>query len=168
MKPRVYLETTVIGYLTMWPSRDVVVAAHQQITRQWWQTQRSNYDLFVSQPVVQECGAGDPVASAERLKSMEGIPLLEVTPEVMSLAGQLMQQLAIPQRASLDAVHIAIAAVNGMDYLLTWNCTHIANAALRPIIDDACRLGGYDPPIICTPEELGDTAAGGSTIGLPS
>lgn len=153
MKPRVYVETTVPSYLTAWPSRDLVRAAQQQITREWWD-RRDRFDLFVSPQVLMECQAGDPTAAADRMTALAGLPLLDQTPDVAALAQALVQEVPIPSRAAADAVHIATAAVHGMQYLLTWNCTHIANAALRPRIEATCRAGGFEPPLICTPQEL--------------
>ena len=153
MKPKVYIETTVVSYLTGWPSRDLIVAAHQQITREWWQA-RTRFDLYVSQIVIREAGGGDPEPAALRLKAVEGIQVLELSPEARSLAKQLITEGPLPEKAELDALHIGIAVVNGMDYLLTWNCTHIANAAMRHMIEAVCRSMGYEPPVICTPEEL--------------
>jgi hypothetical protein len=153
MKPRVYLETTIPSYLTAWPSRDLVRAAHQQITREWW-ANRGAFELYSSRLVVQECQAGDSQAAADRLAALTGIPLLEQTPDTAALAEALLQGVPLPERAAADALHIAIAAVHGLDYLLTWNCTHIANVTLRPRIEAVCRGAGYEPPLICTPEEL--------------
>lgn len=153
MKPRVYLETTVPSYLTAWPSRDLVRAAHQQITQEWW-ANRGSFELYSSRLVVQECQAGDSQAAADRLAALAGIPLLEQTPDAAALAEALLHGVPLPERAAADAVHIAIAAVHGLDYLLTWNCTHIANVTLRPRIEAVCRAAGYEPPLICTPEEL--------------
>ena len=153
MKPRIYLETTIPSYLTAWPSRDLVRAAHQQITREWWE-RRHEYEPFVSQLVIRECQAGDPVAAAARLEVLEGLPLLAESEEAESLARDLLDRVPLPDRATADALHIATAAVHGMDYLLTWNCTHIANAAFRGPIEAVCRDAGFEPPTICTPEEL--------------
>ncbi len=153
MKPRVYLETTLPSYLTAWPSRDLVRAAHQQITREWW-TGRDAFDLYTSRLVLLECQAGDPQAAAARVSSLDGIPLLEQTPEVATLAQSLISEVPLPERAAADAIHIALAAFHGLDYLLTWNCKHIANVTLRPQIEAVCRASGYEPPLICTPEEL--------------
>lgn len=153
MKPTVYIETTVPSYLTAWPSRDLVRAAHQQITREWW-AHRDAFDLYMSRLVVQECQAGDQQAAVDRLAALAGIPLLEQTPEAGELADALLRDVPLPQKAAADALHIATAAVHGMQYLLTWNCTHIANAALRPQIEAVCRAAGFEPPLICTPEEL--------------
>jgi hypothetical protein len=101
-----------------------------------------------------ECQAGDPTAAADRLAALAGLPLLDQTGEVVALAEALVRDVPLPPRVGGDAVHIATAAVHGMQYLLTWNCTHIANAALRPRIEAVCRAAGYEPPLICTPEEL--------------
>jgi hypothetical protein len=154
IQPRVYLETTVPSYLTAWLSRDLIRAAHQQITREWWERRRADFELFISQLVLRECRAGDPDAAAERLKVLLDLPLLEETEEAVALAAALVAQAALPDRASADALHIAIAAANGIEYLLTWNCTHIANAELRGQIEAVCREHGFEPPVICTPEEL--------------
>ena len=154
MKPKVYLETTIPSYLTARPSRDLVTAAHQQITREWWDTRRHDFDLFVSQMVIDEASAGDPEATTRRLDVLASLPLLDPQAEGTALAQMLIDHIPLPARAAADALHIAIAVVNGMDYLLTWNCTHIANAALRGRIEAACRSRGFRVPIICTPEEL--------------
>lgn len=153
MRSKVYLETTVISYLTAAPSRDIVQAAHQQITREWWD-RRKDFDLFVSQAVITEAGRGDPGAAARRLAALEDVGVLEVTEDASRLAEAFIEQHALPAKAAVDALHIAVAVVMGMDYVVTWNCTHIANAVIRPKIEDACRQLGYDPPVICTPEEL--------------
>ena len=154
MKPRVYIETTIPSYLTARPSRDLILAANQQqLTREWW-SKRNHFELYVSRLVVQECQAGDQVAATDRLGSLAGLPLLEQTPEVDNLAEDLFRKISLPKRASADAFHIAIAAVHGIDYLLTWNCTHIANVTLRPKIEEICREAKYEPPLICTPQEL--------------
>jgi predicted nucleic acid-binding protein len=153
MKPRVYLETTIPSYLTAWPSRDLFRAAQQQMTQEWW-GRRANFDLFISPLVLVECQAGDPVAAADRLAAIAGLPLLDQTDAVTALAQELTKTVPIPARAAADAVHIATAAVHGMQYLLTWNCTHIANVVLRTRIEAACRSVGCEPPLICTPPEL--------------
>jgi hypothetical protein len=153
LSSKVYLETTVISYLTAAPSRDIVQAAHQQITREWWE-RRKAFDLFVSQAVITEVGRGNPDAAARRLAALDNVAVLEVTEDASRLAEALIDQHALPAKAVVDALHIAVAVVMGMDYVLTWNCTHIANAAIRPRIEEACRKLGYEPPVICTPEEL--------------
>jgi len=153
MKHQVYLETTIPSYLTSWLSRDLVIAAHQQITREWWQN-RNRFDLFISQVVMREVSGGDSQMAAKRREILENVSVLEVTKEAIELAQKLVDRGPIPEKAAVDALHIAIAVVNGMDYLLTWNCSHIANASMRTKIDHVCRSSGYEPPVICTPEEL--------------
>jgi hypothetical protein len=152
--PSVYLETTIPSYLTAWRSPDLVTAARQQITRQWWDTRRHNFDLFISQLVIDEASAGDPNAAARRLETLESVPLLSPQDDTDLLVELLIHDLALSDCAAADAVHIALSVVNGMDFLLTWNCTHIANALFRPAIEGACRSLGYQAPVICTPEEL--------------
>jgi hypothetical protein len=154
MKPKIYIETTVPSYLAARPSRDLIRAAHQQLTREWWENRRSDFELFVSQVVVQEASGGDPTAAAERLALLNDLPVLDVGTEVELFGQQLLRQLPLPLKAAVDALHISIAAVNGMDYLLTWNCKHIANATLRKRIVTLCESSGYTAPLICTPEEL--------------
>ena len=153
MKPRVYVETSIISYLTSSPSRDLIVAAHQQITREWWSAS-DRFDLYASQIVIREAQDGDPNAAASRLSVLEEINVLELTPQAQELAHHFVQEIPFPAKAAVDALHIAVAVVNGMDYLLTWNCAHIANAAMRHKIEAVCRSMGYEVPVICTPEEL--------------
>lgn len=152
--PKVYVETTIPSYLTAWPSRDIVIAAHQQVTRQWWETRRHDFDLFVSALVIEEASAGDKGAAARRLKAVEAMPLLELTDEVTGFAKKLTEQNVIPEKKVEDALHVAAAVVHGMDYLLTWNLSHIAKAEVRNKIERFSRFSGYESPIICTPEEL--------------
>jgi predicted nucleic acid-binding protein len=153
MKSRIYLETSVISYLTAWPSRDLVRAGHQETTREWWAT-RSTFELYISQLVLEEAAAGDPAAAAKRLEALRDVPVLELTAEATGLGRDLLREAALPAKAAADALHIAIAAVQGMDCLVTWNCAHIANATMRPRIEAICRANGFEPPVICTPLEL--------------
>ena len=154
MKPKLYLETTIPSYLTAWPSRDLIVAGHQQITKEWWRTRKDDFDIHVSRLVLNEAGEGDPQAAKERLQVLAGLPELGITPDVNRLAKLLLAESIVPAKAATDAAHIAIAAVHGVHFLLTWNCTHIANAAIASEIELACRELGFDCPVICTPEEL--------------
>ena len=153
MKPKVYLETSIPSYLTAWRSRDLIMAANQEITKEWWEN-RDQFELYISALVLQEAGAGDPDAAQKRLEQLDDIPELDITEEVEQLANILIQKVPLPAKARIDALHIAAAALNGMDYLLTWNCSHIANAVLRQKIEAVCRELGYEPPTICTPQEL--------------
>lgn len=153
-KAAVYLETSLIGYATSRPSRDLVVAGHQAITREWFAVRAQAYDLFISQLVTGEAAGGDEDAARERAAFLEGIPRLGITDAAGKLAAKLVGSGAVPRKASEDALHIAVATVHGVDYLLTWNCRHIANATMRQAIERVCREAGYEPPVICTPEEL--------------
>jgi len=153
-KPTVYIETTVVSYLTAWTSRDLVRAAQQQQTREWWDVRREDFELVCSELVEREAAAGDPVAAGDRLKALTDLRVLVATPEAAALAVDLIKRLQLPPRAQPDALHVAIAATNGIDYLLTWNCRHLSNAVLRPRIEWVCRDNGLEPPVICTPPEL--------------
>ena len=157
MAERVYIETTIISYLTAWPSRDVVMAGHQQVTQEWWETRRANYDLCVSQLVIDEAQAGDAQAAQDRVEVLRAMLVLETTRAALVLAKELLRAGALPAKAADDALHIAVAAVHAVPYLLTWNCRHLANAVMRPVIESVCKTKGFSPPIICTPEELLET-----------
>lgn len=159
MNASVYIETSIISYLSARPSRDIVIAAHQALTRRWWRG-RASYTVFVSQVVLDEAALGDPAVRTRRLRALRGIPRLALTDEATELAGELVRRRALPKKATVDAFHIGIAAAHQVDYLLTWNCKHLANATMRGTIEAICRSAGLTPPIICTPEEL---PSGGST-----
>lgn len=154
MKPRAYIETSVVSYLTAWPSRDVVIAGHQQITHDWWRNVADRFELVASQLVVSEASAGDPDAARDRLAAITGMTLLDASDEALKLAQELISSGAVPAKAAEDAAHIAIAVTNGVEFLVTWNCRHIANAAMRSQIERVCRTAGYEPTTICTPDEL--------------
>jgi len=154
MIERVYIETSFVSYLTARPSRDLIVAGHQQITHDWWDTRRRDYELCVSQLVLQEAGDGDPQAAQERLDVLATMTVLEIKEEAVELAEELVQAGALPAKAGNDALHIAVAAFNRIPYLLTWNCRHMANATMRAQIESVCARKGFKAPIICTPEEM--------------
>ncbi|SPE36523.1 conserved hypothetical protein [Candidatus Sulfopaludibacter sp. SbA6] len=141
MKAKLYLETTIPSYLVGRPSRDLLVAAHQEITRDWWESRRSEFDLYVSELVVQEVRAGDAHLANQRLEILRGVPILAVNDEILQLAEDLITEGPIPRKAAGDAAHIAIATVYGCEYLLTWNCRHIANAelhrAIRRVVEES-------------------------------
>jgi len=149
-----YLETSVISYLTSRPSRDLITAANQQISHEWWERRHLDFELVVSAYVWVEAGAGDPHAARARLALLENIAQLPWSAEAEALAEVLCVQGALPTKARLDALHVASAAVAGVDFLLTWNCTHIANAETLPRIEAVCREQGFEPPRISTPLEL--------------
>jgi hypothetical protein len=154
MSPTAYVETSVISYLAAHPSRDLITAARQQLTHEWWRVRRPQFEVYISQLVLDESAAGDPEAAARRATVLAGLPLLDVTPAAVALARRLLDMAKLPAQGGADALHIATAACPGMDYLLTWNSTHIANAELRPRIERACRALGYEAPVLCTPDEL--------------
>jgi len=154
MKSRVYVETTIVSYLTSRVSRDLVVAAHQRITRQWWEECAPSHELYISELVQQEVARGDASAAAARVAAIEELPILGITTEAIDLAESLVAEGPVPSEAAVDALHVGVAAANGMDYLLTWNCRHLANAALRTRFQVSLELAGYGCPVICTPEEL--------------
>jgi len=154
MKPTLYLETTVPSYLVSQPSRDLVVAAHQQITNEWWAHQREKFDIYISQFVFDEARAGDTILAGERMKIISKFPKLEVNQDVKYLAALLIRERIIPAKAVIDAAHIAVSAVHGMEFLLTWNCAHLANAVIAKRIQKVCLDHGFLYPVICTPEEL--------------
>ncbi len=154
MKESVYIETSIPSYLTARPSRDVRAAAWQQITSQWWDEARADYELFISELVIVEVSAGNPEAAARRLEALQGIAELPIDEEVQELAEQLISKGGIPSDAEADALHIAVAAVHRVDYLLTWNFRHIDSAAKKPIIRSICTAAGYLYPEICAPMEL--------------
>jgi predicted nucleic acid-binding protein len=154
MKPKVYLETTIPSLLTAWPQRDLVLAADQQVTREWWETRRKDFLLFVSQVVLDEAAEGDPAAAAARLELLRPLPVLEVTADVELVAKSVLRTKLIPLKAADDALHLAIAAVHRVHFLLTWNCRHLANAAIAGGLATACEAAGYRMPVICTPREL--------------
>ena len=150
----VYVETSILSYLTARPSRDLLAAAHQQITREWWDGPRGRFEVFVSALVEQESRRGDPDAAQRRVEALGDLPTLEIVEEAYELAAALIAGGALPKSAADDATHIALAAVHGMDYLLTWNCRHIDNAETKPTVRAVCAAHGCSCPEICTPEEL--------------
>jgi predicted nucleic acid-binding protein len=154
MKSKVYLETTIVSYLTARPSRDLIITAHQQLTQEWWTNRRADFELYASQLVLIEASAGNAEMAQRRLKAFDSAMLLEIKPEAVALARMFVTKGPLPEKAVADALHIAIATVHGIDYLLTWNCKHIANAEMQTAVTIRCRAAGYEPPVICTPEEL--------------
>ena len=154
MKQKLYIESTIPSYLTARRSRGLIVAAHQEITQEWWEKRKNDFDIYISQFVLDEVGAGDPEASKKRLNAIEEFEQLDITDDVAGLAEALVAKGAIPPNAPTDAAHIAVAAVHSMQFLMTWNCTHIANAEISSVVKKICKSHGFECPIICTPEEL--------------
>jgi predicted nucleic acid-binding protein len=154
MGKRVYIETSVISYLVARPSRNIMTEAWQLATKHWWDNRRSFFDLFASELVLAEASQGDPEAARRRKEQLKNIPDLEVTDSAVALAKNLVGQHALPKEALDDAMHLAVAAVHGIDYLLTWNCRHLDNAEMKPLMRSVCAVAGYRCPEICTPQEL--------------
>jgi predicted nucleic acid-binding protein len=154
MRKTVYIETSIASYLAAVPSRDMRAMAWQQITTQWWSEERPKFILFTSEIVFVEAARGDAAAARRRLAYLRGIRELKIDDEARSLAERLITEGAIAQKAEVDALHVAVAAVHGIDYLLTWNCRHIDNAAMKPRMRFICAEAGFTCPEICTPLEL--------------
>lgn len=152
-KPTVYVETSVISYLTARPSRDVITAGRQLITVRFWD-RRDEFDLTSSELVVREASRGNPATAAKRLSMLEGMEIVSASEEALRLSRLFIERAVLPSNAAEDALHIAIAAAAGIEFLLTWNFAHMANAAVRRQVEEICREEGYAPVIICTPQEL--------------
>ncbi len=160
-KASVYVETSIVSYLSARLSRDLFLAACQQVTFDWWENKGSQYDLFTSELVVTEAKAGNPDAAAKRLRFLRELPELKITETAKLLAKALVKQSALPNKAQVDALHISIAAIHRIDYLLTWNCRHIDNPATKPIMRRVCDNEGYSCPEICTPIEMMEVGGNG-------
>jgi len=152
--PTLYVETSIVSYLRQRPSTQVVTAARQVLTHQWWHHERANYELVASQYVIDEASDGDPDLAGEGLASLDGIPLLTADPDVEDIAKEIMARAILPPKALFDALHIAITAHHRIEYLLTWNCRHIANAKILPRIHSVLNDLSIPIPIICTPVEM--------------
>lgn len=154
MKQKVYLETTIPSFVTSLPSRDIVIAGKQEVSREWWNNRRELFELYVSPFVIDEAQKGNAEAAAKRMQLIRNIPVIADDDEVKRIAETIIQGGLIPKKASADAFHIAVATRHGVDILLTWNCTHIANAQILKKIEKVVELLNYDLPVICTPYEL--------------
>jgi predicted nucleic acid-binding protein len=154
-KATIYIETSIISYLAARPSSNLATAACQQVTAEWWESHRDSYHIVTSSLVVAECGEGDLLMAQKRLDLLRDIPVLTITDQAADLAKILTSHGKImPRKAQADALHIAIAAVHNSEYLLTWNCRHIDNPAIKPIVRKVCTVHGYTCPEICTPFEI--------------
>jgi hypothetical protein len=154
MRPAVYVETTIPSFLKARDAKDVVLAGKQEVTRRWWAQRRHKYELFISQLVHDEAARVDGRAAGERLDALAGIAFLAIDEEVLGLSDAIVRAGIIPEKAHTDAGHIALAARHGMDFLLTWNCRHIANAEILDRVQNVFAAYGYKLPVICTPDEL--------------
>jgi len=153
-KQSVYIETTVVSYLAARPSRDLIVAAHQQVTVEWWENELPKLEPFISPLVIEEASRGDEAASKLRLEKISEFSVLEITSDVRDLAELYFEKILIPDKARGDAFHLAVATYHGMDFLVSWNFSHILNARVRAVIQEVNAFRGISTPIICTPEEL--------------
>lgn len=152
-KPSIYIETSVISYFTSHPSRDLIIAARQQLTHEWWENYYPQTEAFISTLVIQEAEVGDTRAAKRRLEAIADLPVLELTEQIFELAKSLVETGPIPRESFEDALHIALAAVNGIHFLITWNCHHINNPHMRPDIVRVVESFGFECPVICTPDE---------------
>lgn len=154
MKQRIYIETSIISYLTSNPSRDVVISANQILVKEWWEEHRNKFDLYISEIVYDESEKGDEKMAKKRLKLIEDLPFLDFEARAKDLAKEILKQDILPQKAAYDVFHISIATIHEVDFLLTLNCKHIANAFILRRVEKVCRDFGYEPPIVCTPQEI--------------
>jgi predicted nucleic acid-binding protein len=152
--PTVYIETSIISYAAARPSNDPHVLVRQEDAKRWWDEYSRQYDLFISQAVLDEAGHGDPAAAKQRLQLLQGLPLIPITAEVIQVARELIDRSLLPEKASADALHVAGAAIGDVEYLVTLNCRHIANAHILPKIYQALEDLGVPRPLICTPQEF--------------
>ncbi len=148
------METSIPSYLVARPSRDIVMAGMQEATREWWDKRKKTFSLYVSPYVLDEVSKGDVSAANKRINILHDIPILVVDEESIQLTELILAYKIIPEKAATDASHIAIATRHGMDFLLTWNCTHIANAEIMRSVESILTEAGYEMPILCTPFEL--------------
>jgi hypothetical protein len=154
LRPRLYLDTTIPSYLTARVSRDLNTARYQRITTRWWNSWRTNFDIRISGYVWSEASEGNPEAAGRRLEALARFPFLEISERVIALRTRLLNDCGLPARASVDAAHVAVAAVHDMQFLLTWNFVHLVNLHFGPKIRSLCETEGYLCPVLCTPEQL--------------
>ena len=154
MKVTVYIESTIVSYLAAKPSRDLIVAAHQQLTTEWWNLIRPQVDCFVSPFVIQEISAGDKEAANKRIEIVKDIKVLELNQEIQKIAQRYFDLLEIPEKARLDASHLAVAVWHEIDYLLSWNCRHIVSGRVKKVLEKINAQLNIKTPVLCTPEEL--------------
>jgi predicted nucleic acid-binding protein len=154
MSETVYIETSILGYLTARSTKNLILAANMEITKDWWESRRNAFTLYTSEAVLEEVAQGDPAIATQRLEILRDFPLLTLNQAVQGLAAQFLTRSNLPPKAKIDAIHIATATIHGMDYLLTWNCKHIANAQIQGKLAEISLDFGYVLPVLCTPNEL--------------
>jgi len=150
----VYIETSLISYLVAPQSQNIITAANQLVTQAWWENYHSTFELFISQLVIDEASQGNEVEANKRLAILRDIPMLTLNEEIVRLGQHFLDGKGLPLKATDDAYHIAYATVHQINYLLTWNCKHIANAQIQRKLRQISNQKGYELPIICTPYEL--------------
>jgi hypothetical protein len=154
VKATVYLESSVISYLTARPSKNGLQAERQRLTQLWWRKLRPQFDCYVSDTVIEEICEGELMMAKKRMGAIKNFPRLAVSDDATKLANEILKRGYLPPKAATDAVHVAVAVDGGMDFLLTWNCTHIANAQVERQVAQICAAHEYEFPVICTPEQL--------------
>jgi len=154
MKSTIYIESTIVSYLAAKPSRDLIVAAHQQLTTEWWDLVRPQVHCFISPFVIQEISAGNEEAANKRTEFIKDIPVLELNREIQKLAQTYFDSLDIPEKARLDASHLAVAVWHEIDYLVSWNCKHIVSGRVKKMLEKINSRLDIRTPVLCTPEEL--------------
>lgn len=154
MQATVYIESSVISYLTARPSKNALQAERHRLTRLWWRKLRPRFDCYVSDTVIEEISEGEPAMAKRRLGAIKGLPRLAVSNDATKLADEILKRGYLPSNAATDALHVALAIESAMDFLLTWNCTHIANAHVERQVARICAAHEYVFPVICTPEQL--------------
>ncbi|MDB9518748.1 type II toxin-antitoxin system VapC family toxin [Roseofilum reptotaenium CS-1145] len=154
MSETVYIETSILGYLTARSTKNLIIAANMEITRDWWELRRREFTLYTSEAVLDEVAQGDPAIATQRLEILRDLPVLDLNQAVQGLATEFLARSNLPPKAKIDAIHIAAATVHGLDYLLTWNCKHIANAQIQGKLAEISLDFGYVLPVLCTPNEL--------------
>ena len=151
---RIYIESTIPSYVVARPARDLLQAARQQLTKDWWDLKREKHELFTSQVVLDEIASGEAAMARQRLELVAQIKLLDLTDEANALTKEILGSGLLPADADRDAAHIALATVHEMDVLLSWNCRHIANAAIQARLRRLAEKAGFALPVLCTPDEL--------------
>lgn len=154
VRPKLYVETTVISYLVARPSNDASLVYRQQITRQLWEECADDYEFVVSDIVISEILRGDAETAQRRFDVVANLTILDISPDVDKLTQDLIDAGAVPHQARSDAQHITFAAVNSIDYLVSWNYKHIVNEIKRQLINEVCHAAGFQSPTICTPIEI--------------
>ena len=154
VKAKLYMESTIPSYYVARPSHDVIMVAKQKLTRDWWDTRIKDFEIFVSDSVMDEISAGEAAMARKRIELLQPFTLLATNDRVIEVAEALIHGGPLPKKAARDATHIALSAVHRMHFLLTWNCTHIANAQMFAQMRTICQAHGFDCPVICTPGEL--------------